>query len=68
MAELPIKPDAKKRPRMVTCPVLHCEVSLGKCYKCRHYRGREEASGRVLLICAWYPFISRAAPIVEEKN
>ncbi|MFH1482839.1 MAG: hypothetical protein ABIG98_01065 [Chloroflexota bacterium] len=60
MTELPVKPDEKKRLRMVTCPMLHCEVSLGKCYKCRHYRGRGEAFGQALVICA--------APPVEKRE
>ncbi len=60
MTELPIKPDEKNRPRMVSCPQLHCEVSLGKCYKCRLYRGRGAVDDRVLVICA--------APPVEKKG
>ncbi len=60
MTELPIKPDAKNRLRMVSCPQLRCEVSLGKCYKCRFYRGRGEAFGKALVICA--------APPVERKG
>ncbi len=55
MRELPIKPDAKNRLRMVSCPQLHCEVSLGKCYACRFYRGRGEAFGQALVICAAPP-------------
>ena len=62
MTELPIKPDEKKRLRMVTCPQLRCEVSLGKCYKCRLYRGRGEASGQALVICAAPPSIAVVPP------
>ena len=49
MKELPVKPDEKKRPRMVTCPLLQCEVSLGKCYRCPHYRGKGSTGDQVLV-------------------
>ncbi len=54
VTELPIKPDEKGRPRLVMCPVLHCNVDLHKCYRCVSYRGGA-VDDRVLLICAAPP-------------
>ncbi len=55
VTELPIKPDEKGRPRLVMCPVLHCNVDLHKCYRCVSYRGKGAVDDRVLLICAAPP-------------